>query len=210
MGICKPKAGCMMAFLATNVVLTGLPLIMFFLFTLTVFTFSLIAALLVGLLVALIFTAFAVGVALLVILPTVFLTTMGASFLFLWGLGGYYIVKWFNEGESPAKPGEAIGDKLNSLTGGRLDFVMNPARSPGSDSTNHTSNGTAKQSGGTSNGGPIGGNVHTTGQAKGHAGTATKATGADNATKKAGNVTSTAATGAGVAKGSVGGATGST
>lgn len=37
-------------------------------------------------------------------------------------------MKWLNKGESPAPEGGAIGDKLNSLTGGRLDFIMGPAR----------------------------------------------------------------------------------
>ena len=72
---------------------------------------------------ALLFTVFCIGVALVIVLPTVFITTMGASFLFLWGLGGYYILRWFNS-ISPAAPGEALGDKLNALTGGRLDFIM--------------------------------------------------------------------------------------
>lgn len=78
-------------------------------------------------LAALLFTAFMVGVALIVVLPTVFMTTAAASFVFLWGLGGYYILKWFNKG-APAPEGGAIGDKLNSLTGGRLDFLMDGAR----------------------------------------------------------------------------------
>ncbi|TKA42296.1 hypothetical protein B0A49_12694, partial [Cryomyces minteri] len=119
--ITNPKLS---AFLLTNFALTGFPLVMFVVFTLTVFVFCLVAALLVGVLAALLFTAFAVGVALLVILPTVFLTTMAASFIFLWGLGGYYIVKWFNKGDGAAADGGAIGDKLNSLTGGRLNFLM--------------------------------------------------------------------------------------
>lgn len=51
-----------------------------------------------------------------------------ACFLFLWGFGGYHLLKWLNKGESPAPEGKAIGDKLNSLTGGRLDFLMGPAR----------------------------------------------------------------------------------
>jgi energy-coupling factor transporter transmembrane protein EcfT len=100
---------------------------LFITFTITVFVFSLIAALLIALLVALLFTVFMVGVALLFVLPTVFLTTMGASFIFLWGMGGYYILKWFGEpGEAPS--GEAIGDKLSNLTGGRLDFLVQGAR----------------------------------------------------------------------------------
>lgn len=116
------------AFLLTNIALTGLPLLMFVVFTITVFVFSLVAAFLVAVLVALLFTVFMVGVALLFVLPTVFITTMGATFLFLWGLGGYYIVKWFNESEAPAAEGTAIGDKLNNLTGGKLSFLMDGAR----------------------------------------------------------------------------------
>lgn len=53
---------------------------------------------------------------------------MTACFLFLWGLGGYYLFKWANSGDGPTPKGSAIGDKLNSLTGGKLDFVMDNAR----------------------------------------------------------------------------------
>jgi energy-coupling factor transporter transmembrane protein EcfT len=96
------------------VTLTGIPLLMFIVFSITVFVFSLVAAIIIAVLIALLFTVFCVGVALLIVLPTVFATTMGATFLFLWGLGGYYILKWFNS-TSPARPGEAIGDKLNTI-----------------------------------------------------------------------------------------------
>jgi hypothetical protein len=115
------------AFLLSNITLTGLPLLLFITFTITVFVFSLVAALLIALLVALLFTVFMVGVALLVVLPTVFMTTMAASFIFVWGMGGYYILKWFGE-PGGAVDGEAIGDKLNNLTGGRLGFLMEGAR----------------------------------------------------------------------------------
>jgi hypothetical protein len=115
------------AFLLSNITLTGLPLLLFITFTITVFVFSLVAALLIALLVALLFTVFMVGVALLVVLPTVFMTTMAASFIFVWGMGGYYILKWFGE-PGGAVDGEAIGDKLNNLTGGRLGFLMDGAR----------------------------------------------------------------------------------
>ncbi|KAK8169948.1 hypothetical protein IWX90DRAFT_465602 [Phyllosticta citrichinensis] len=115
-------------FLLAQLALSGFPLIMFGVFTVTVFVFSLIVALLVGVLVALLFTAFMVGVALLVVLPTTFITTLGASFVFLWGLGGYYLVKWFNQSDGPAPDGSAIGDKLNNLTGGRMSFLMDGIR----------------------------------------------------------------------------------
>lgn len=83
------------AFLTTQIAFTGLPLLLFFAFSLTVFLFSLIAALLIGLIAALLFTVFMLGVALVVILPTVFLTTFAASFVYLWGLGGYYLMTWY-------------------------------------------------------------------------------------------------------------------
>ncbi|KAK8223628.1 hypothetical protein HDK77DRAFT_432090 [Phyllosticta capitalensis] len=44
------------------------------------------------------------------------------------GLGGYYIVKWFNQSEGTAPDGSAIGDKLNNLTGGRMSFLMDGMR----------------------------------------------------------------------------------
>lgn len=116
------------AFLLCQIALTGFPLAMFIVFTVTVFVFSLIAALLIGILVALVFTVFMVFTALLVVLPITFLTTMAASFVFLWGLGGYYLLKWFNKGESPAASGNAIGDKINNLTGGRMSFLMDSVR----------------------------------------------------------------------------------
>lgn len=109
--------------------LTGLPLLLFIVFSITVFVFSLVAALLIALIAALLFTVFCIVVALFVVLPTIFITTLGATFLFLWGLGGYYILSWFSS-INPAKPGEALGDKLNSLTGGRMDWLMQNVRNP--------------------------------------------------------------------------------
>ena len=69
--------------------------------TITVIIFSLLGALLVGLLGALVFIVFAVGFALIILLPTLFVTTFAAAFIWLWGVGGYYILKWFNEKEIP-------------------------------------------------------------------------------------------------------------
>jgi hypothetical protein len=114
-----------------NLAITGVPLFLFILFSLTVFIFALVVGLLVGVLAAVAFTLFAVGLALMIVLPTVFFTTMGATFLFLWGLGGYYILKWANsDGDSKKSDdgGPTIGDRLNSLSGGRLTGFMNSAR----------------------------------------------------------------------------------
>jgi len=199
------------AFLLTNFALTGLPLIMFIVFTVTVFVFSLVAALLIGILVALLFTAFMVGVALLVVLPTVFLTTMGASFLFLWGLGGYYIFKWFNKGgEGPLPEGSAIGDKLNSLTGGRLDFLMDPIRKQEAqrekkEEQHEKANGHPRK---------LEKKNDMANAAKDNVGNVTnkvtKTANVDEVTKKTDGVTKTANNTLGTAKGLVGGATGLT
>ncbi|SMQ53332.1 unnamed protein product [Zymoseptoria tritici ST99CH_3D7] len=121
------------AFLGMNLLLTGVPLGLFVLFSVSVFIFALVVALILALLGAVLFTLFCVGVALLIVLPTIMFTTFAATFLFLWGLGGYYILRWAN-GDSrgsengQASEGNAIGDKLNSLTGGRLTGFMEDAR----------------------------------------------------------------------------------
>lgn len=114
-----------------NLLLTGIPLGLFILFSITVALFSIIVGLLLGLLGAVIFIVFAIGTALLIVLPTIFFTTACACFLFLWGLGGYYILKWANgpSGTEEAPEGGAIGDKLNAITGGRLTGFMDAAKS---------------------------------------------------------------------------------
>jgi hypothetical protein len=105
--------------------------LLFITFSVTVFLFSLITALLIGVLAAVLFTVFMVVVALLIVIPTVFFTTFTATFIFLWGLGGYYILKRANEGETP--DGMAIGDKLNGLTGGRMGWLIDGARKKADD-----------------------------------------------------------------------------
>lgn len=81
--------------------LSGVPLGLFVIMTITVIIFSLLGALLVGLLGALVFIVVAVGFALIILLPTLFITTFAAAFIWLWGVGGYYILKWFNQKEIP-------------------------------------------------------------------------------------------------------------
>jgi hypothetical protein len=115
------------AFLLVNVALTGIPLLCFFGFALNVFIFSLITALLGAIVVALLFTAFMVFIASLFILPTIFFTTMSASFLFLWGLGGYYIFAYLQDtGVAPSD--EVIDDKINTWTGGRFSWSTRGAK----------------------------------------------------------------------------------
>ncbi|KAF2404384.1 hypothetical protein EJ06DRAFT_526471 [Trichodelitschia bisporula] len=115
-------------FLLSHISLSAVPIVLFILFSISVFLVALVVSLVIALLATVLFTAFMVGVALLVLFPTVLAVSTAATFLFLWGVGGYYLLKHFNLGESPAAQGEAIGDKLNELAGGRLDFIMKSAR----------------------------------------------------------------------------------
>jgi hypothetical protein len=95
--------------LLSQIALSGVPLGLFVIMTITVAIFAIIAALLIGLLGALVFIVFAIGFALIILLPTLFFTTAVATFLFLFGLGAYYIVKWFNEKEIPGIHTDLVG-----------------------------------------------------------------------------------------------------
>lgn len=126
-------------FILSNLAISGLPLALFFVMTLTVFVFSLIVALLVGVLGALLFTVFCVGVALIILLPTLFITTFAASFIFLWGVAAYYIVKWFNEKPVPGlsdmgkdiSEKSGLGDTLGGMPGLNGDFSGPPKQIEG-------------------------------------------------------------------------------
>lgn len=102
------------SFLLANIALSGIPLGLFFVMTLSVAVFALVAGLLVGVIGAALFIVFAAGTALIVLLPVLFFTTTAASFVWLWGVGTYYIVKWFNKEEVPGvhKPmAEGLADQ---------------------------------------------------------------------------------------------------
>ncbi|TKA61960.1 hypothetical protein B0A55_11838 [Friedmanniomyces simplex] len=200
------------AFMGMNIAITGVPLFLFILFTITVALFSLIVGLVLGLLAAVLFIVFAVGTALVVVLPTVFFTTMAACFLFLWGLGGFYILKWANGDKAgePAPEGGAIGDKLNSLTGGRLTGFMDAAkgeRAKGDIEGFNDQHTKPKHESGEKEKKPAPHHAQTNGTAEPHkevgdvASKATKATGVDGAKNTAANAT-------GTVKGGLSGATG--
>lgn len=89
------------AFLLSQIALSGIPLALFVLMSITVLVFALLAGILVGVLGAVLFTVFCLGLALIILLPTLFMTTFAGTFVFLWGLGAYYIVKWFNQKDIP-------------------------------------------------------------------------------------------------------------
>jgi hypothetical protein len=58
------------------------------------------------------------------LIPTLFAASFAASCFFLWGLAVYLILQRFNDGEAPGKRGTRVGDKLQGLTGGRLDWMV--------------------------------------------------------------------------------------
>lgn len=107
--------------------LSGIPLLIFLTFTVATFIFSLVVGLLIGLLGALLFTAFAVGIALFFVVPTLFVTTMAATFMFVWGVVGFYLLRWINSGEA-ASDTKAVGQKLNNITGGRVQPMLDSAK----------------------------------------------------------------------------------
>jgi hypothetical protein len=172
---------------------------------------------LIALLGAVLFIVFMIGVALVVVLPTLFFTTFAASFLFLWGLGGYYLLKWCNEGEQPAEAGKGIGDVINNFTGGRMNWLVDGTRkkqediAAGVDKTPkmHGNDGKEeKGSNGQANGGPpkLNAAKNTGHEAKEQA--AKHADGVQKrVTKGAGDTTSTASTAKTAASGATSAAT---
>ena len=142
-----------------NIALTGIPLFFFVLFSFTVALFSLIVGLIVGLFSAVsislkvvstslirpltldsqvIFTVTCVGIALSMVFPAIFFTTMAATFFWLWGMGGYYILRWANGSSSSSNANtpsssddennDTVGDKLNAVSGGRLTGMVEDAK----------------------------------------------------------------------------------
>lgn len=60
-------------------------------------------------------------------MPTLFVASFAASCAFLWGLVVYMVLRRFNEGEAPGKPGTRVGDTWHGLTGGRLGWMVDGA-----------------------------------------------------------------------------------
>ena len=91
--------------------------------TITVVVFALLAGLIIGLVGAVLFIVVCVGFALIILLPTLFFTTAAATFIWLWGLAGYYIIKKYNKKEIPGihtdlKDAPAgLREQLGALTG---------------------------------------------------------------------------------------------
>ncbi len=88
--------------------------------TISVVIFAILAGLIIGLVGAVLFIVTCVGFALIILLPTLFFTTAAATFIWLWGLAGYYILKKFNQKEIPGihvPLKEGMENQLGSSTG---------------------------------------------------------------------------------------------
>ena len=111
------------SFIASQIALTGFPLGLFMVMTITVVVFALLAGLIIGLVGAVLFIVVCVGFALIILLPTLFFTTAAATFIWLWGLAGYYIIKKYNKKEIPGihtdlkSAPEGLREQLGALTG---------------------------------------------------------------------------------------------
>lgn len=138
------------AFLLSQIALSGIPLALFVIMSITVLVFALLAGIIVGVLGAVLFTVFCLGLALIILLPTLFMTTFAGTFVFLWGLGAYYILKWFNQKDIPGihKGGKEAMQKqmgLDSLPALNGNPAPPPAPEKQKKDTNATGNGHADQ-----------------------------------------------------------------
>jgi len=138
------------SFLLSQIAISGFPMFLFITMTITVAVFALIAGLLVGLLGAILFILAAVGFALVILLPVLFVTTFAAVGIWLWGMGAYYIVKWFNKKDVPGvnvPMADGIKDAtgLNDLTGG-LGLTGQDGAGAGAGAEKPQANGTTEKS----------------------------------------------------------------
>lgn len=139
------------AFLLSQIALSGIPLALFVLMSITVLVFALLAGILVGVLGAVLFTVFCVGLALIILLPTLFMTTFAGTFIFLWGLAAYYIVKWFNQKDVPGIHTDAKGGMQKQLGLDSLPALNGQAAPPqpqkSKKETNANGHGNAEEKG---------------------------------------------------------------
>lgn len=81
-------------------------------------------ALVVGVLVALLFTACCVGVAMLVLLPVLMITTFLGVAACGWGWVGWFVLKWFGMVNSGGSSGGGGDDGRGNKQGGENNFKV--------------------------------------------------------------------------------------
>jgi hypothetical protein len=125
-----------------QIIFSGIPLVMFVLLSVGVLIFSVAAGLLTALFGALLFTAFCVSIALLILLPTLFITSFMGVTASLWMWGAYYLVQWFRgdsdkEQDSKRIPGLTSGIIVNGgqTSNGEKQMEENASKSPSYEKT---------------------------------------------------------------------------
>jgi hypothetical protein len=86
--------------LLSQLAFSGIPLLLFIFLTAGIFIFSLVIALILGVLGALMVTLFCMGLGSLILIPILFVTTLTAGGIWLWGWGLYYVVQWVGSGDT--------------------------------------------------------------------------------------------------------------
>ena len=89
------------SFLASHIALSGPAIGLFMVMTGSIAVFALIVAIIVALLGTVLFIVTVAGFFLIFLFPVLFVTTGVATFLWLWGLGCYYLLKYFNKESIP-------------------------------------------------------------------------------------------------------------
>lgn len=89
------------SFLLSHIALSGLPIAIFVIFTITVAIVALLVAIVVALLAAVLFIVVMAGFALAILFPILLFTTFVAVAVWFWCWGAYYLLKWFNQEEIP-------------------------------------------------------------------------------------------------------------
>jgi energy-coupling factor transporter transmembrane protein EcfT len=87
----------------------------------TVFIVSLISAILTGIVAALFFTSFMLLIAVCILVPTIFLSSIGAVSLYVWGLIGYFLLNVFSKGKAPGAIGNRFQVNISRPTDEKTD-----------------------------------------------------------------------------------------
>jgi hypothetical protein len=87
----------------------------------TVFIVSLISAILTGIIAALFFTSFMLLIAVCILVPTIFFSSIGAVSLYVWGLIGYFLLNVFSKGKAPGAIGNRFQVNVSRLTSEKTD-----------------------------------------------------------------------------------------
>jgi hypothetical protein len=94
------------AFVLSQAAFSGIPLVLFCVTAVTTFVFALLTSAIVAVLSALLFTTSCLGLALVILLPTLFLTTLAGTTVFLFATGVYCVVRLFSDKDvSGLRPG---------------------------------------------------------------------------------------------------------